>query len=134
MEFQITSVKFRKYPVAFKEFRQSPNQDIGRYIYSLGLELYYLAKADVPKRTGHLAQSIDVNYSRGRVDPSVTIAAKARYAYYVHEGTLPHVIRAKTGRSLRFVYNGRVVYARKVNHPGAMPDRFLSRHLRQVVH
>ena len=132
MEFVIQSVKFNPYPVAFKEFRSSPSQDIGRDLYRRGRELQGYARMDVPKRTGRLAASIDVKYKKS-LNPRVIVGSSLNYAYFVHEGTKPHIIRARQGRTLRFVQNGRVIYATKVNHPGTRPTRFLTKHLSRVV-
>jgi hypothetical protein len=44
---------------------------------------------------------------------------RASYARYINDGTKPHTILPKTpGGLLRFVIGGRVVFARKVRHPG----------------
>lgn len=46
----------------------------------------------------------------------------AYYAVMVHEGTRPHVIKAKPGKMLR-LYNGKLVPM--VNHPGSIGDRWM---------
>jgi len=46
-------------------------------------------------------------------------------------GSRPHKIRPRRrGGYLRFVVDGRVVYAREVNHPGYRGDDFLTKALR----
>lgn len=131
--FYIESAHFTPFPGPWHSFRTSQTQDIGRDLYKRGLKLQALARASVPHRTGLLAGSIYVNYSAGFLNPSVTIGSNVPYAYVVHEGASPHLITPHRGRVLRFVHNGRVVYARKVNHPGSRATRFLARHLRTVV-
>lgn len=55
-------------------------------------------------------------------------------ALYVIGGTRPHMIRPrKQGGVLRFTVNGRVVYARFVNHPGTKPNDFLRQALRAAL-
>ncbi|MER7135405.1 hypothetical protein ABT358_02530 [Streptomyces sp. NPDC000341] len=49
---------------------------------------------------------------------------------FVLEGTRPHVIRPRRASVLRFEVGGRVVFARKVNHPGTRANNFLGRALR----
>lgn len=133
MSFYIESVNFKPYPVAFANFRQAQSQPIGAYIYRLGKELQVLARGTAPRKTGRLANSIRVSYFRGVSNPHVTIGSNVRYAYMVHEGTRPHLIRPKDARVLRFKHNGRVVYAQRVMHPGTPRTEFLSKHLRTVV-
>lgn len=131
--FYIESVRFQPYPVAWQQFRTSKSQPIGKDLYKRGLKLQALARKSAPKDTGALAKSISVKYHIVGLNPHVIVGAYTSYAYMVHEGTRPHPINAKPERLLRFVVNGRVVYAKKVQHPGTRPTRYLSRHLRSVV-
>lgn len=52
---------------------------------------------------------------------------RARHASYVNDGTPPHVIEAKDGGVLRFKIGGKTVFAKRVNHPGTAPDKFIDR-------
>jgi hypothetical protein len=54
------------------------------------------------------------------------------YAYFVHEGTTPHPILPVRAKMLRFVIDGRVIYAHKVNHPGNAANPYLARFLPEV--
>jgi hypothetical protein len=132
-EFYIESVHFQPYPVQFRAFRQSRQQDIGKYLYKLGRRVQVLARADAPVDTGALKRSIYLSYDRGFVNPSVTIGSNLRYAYMVHEGTSPHVIDPANARIMRFVAGGRVIYVQRVYHPGTPANNFLERHLHTVV-
>jgi len=54
------------------------------------------------------------------------LTSKKRYAMPIELGSRPHVIRSRRAKFLRFIgRDGSVVYARKVNHPGNRPYRFL---------
>ena len=90
------------------------------------------AQTLAPKRTGRLASAIEGDPVRTvgpfRVDSGVTV--RVPYAAPVHEGARPHVIRPRFARALRFEINGQTVFARKVNHPGNLPNPFL----RNAVH
>lgn len=55
------------------------------------------------------------------------------YATYVNDGTRPHVIRPRNAQVLRFRVGGRIVFARKVDHPGTKPNPFLDRALEEVA-
>ncbi len=53
-----------------------------------------------------------------------------KYALAVHDGTGPHVIKARKKKALKFTVGGRTVYATSVRHPGTRPRPFLSDALR----
>jgi hypothetical protein len=65
--------------------------------------------------------------------PVGTITVRHPAALFVVNGTRPHIIRPRRPEGvLRFTVNGRVVYARYVNHPGTRPNRFLLEALREA--
>ena len=73
--------------------------------------------------TGRLRQSITSEIDgpyKGK------IAAGAKYARFVNDGTPPHEIQAKGGGTLRFVTaDGRTVFRKSVHHPGTQPRPFM---------
>ncbi len=58
------------------------------------------------------------------------------YAKWVHYGTSPYTIRPKAAKALAFRINGRLIFTKKVNHPGikANPwyDKALDRMQREI--
>ncbi|MBT2490649.1 hypothetical protein J7E96_19440 [Streptomyces sp. ISL-96] len=50
---------------------------------------------------------------------------------FVLDGTRPHVIRPRRAKALRFDMGGRMVFAKKVNHPGTRANNFLEAALRE---
>lgn len=67
------------------------------------------------------------------VDKSVKVLSTNPHTILVHNGSRRHVIRPRrTGGWLRFEVDGRVVYARQVNHPGYRGDPFMTRALRDA--
>ena len=68
-------------------------------------------------RTGHLRRSI---YSKVKGFYGY-IASSVKYAAILQWGgrTRPHEIRPKNTKALRFIFRGRWVYMKKVNHPGS---------------
>lgn len=93
------------------------------------------ARALAPVRTGRLKASIHPDPVR-RTGPwaiDTGVSADAPYAAPVHEGARPHVIRPRNARALRFEVEGRVVFARRVNHPGNRPNRFLAQAVERTV-
>jgi hypothetical protein len=81
-------------------------------------------------RTGHLLSTIEtrVGGTKGRgVHVDVVAGGKGiKYTGYEHDGTPPHVIRARRKKALRFMINGNVVFRTKVNHPGTTGTLFLT--------
>ena len=76
----------------------------------------------VPVDTGELRNSLSVEVMGDRV----RIGPQAPHGVYVEFGTAPHQIRPKSSTgSLRFTINGRVIYAKVVNHPGTRPQPFV---------
>lgn len=89
------------------------------------------ARRLVGKDTLDLMKSIRVERGPGYRD-IVAGRVGTRTATYVlphHDGSGPHVIRPRRAKALRFVINGRVIFAAKVNHPGSPGTRFLTRAL-----
>ncbi len=89
------------------------------------------ARRRVGKDTLDLRKSIRVESGPGYRD---IVAGKVgtRTASYVlahHNGSEPHVIRPRRAKALRFVIDGRVVFAAKVDHPGSPGTYFLTRAL-----
>lgn len=46
-----------------------------------------------------------------------------------HDGSPPHIIRARRAKALRFEWRGQVVFRRQVRHPGTRGTKFLTRAL-----
>jgi hypothetical protein len=94
-----------------------------------------VAKGLAPVRTGRLKASIHPDPVRRSGPWSIRtgVSADAPYAAPVHEGARPHVIRPRNARALRFEINGRVIFARRVNHPGQRAQPFLTNAAHRVV-
>lgn len=73
-----------------------------------------------PTRTGALRRAITVRPSGLRAAVDVNVP----YATFLTEGTRPHPIVARRASVLRFFWGriGKVVYFRRVNHPGTKPN------------
>lgn len=92
------------------------------------------AKVLVPVNKGRLRASIRIESRRLLTLRSVyTIGSDVSYAGYVHDGTRPHVIRAKNKPYLVFRYQGRWVRVKQVNHPGTRARPFLDRAVREIA-
>ena len=88
---------------------------------------YVHAHPTFTPRTGHLQDSTSwktVRLSSGRV---VRVENRAKYAAAIDRGAKPHVIEARRGKTLAFTKNGKLMFRRRVNHPGNKPTKFLYR-------
>lgn len=89
------------------------------------------AKREVPVDTGRLRESIHAQRVRtvGRFHLESRVTASAPYARFVHEGTRPHIIRARNAKALHFYWPkvGREVFFKSVSHPGTRANPFLRR-------
>jgi hypothetical protein len=80
--------------------------------------------------TGLLISTIRVESGPGYRDVVAgRRGAGTKYVLPHHDGSEPHVIRPRRAKALRFVINGRVIFAARVNHPGSRGTYFLTRAL-----
>lgn len=110
-----------------------PSGDVGRWFASLVRRVEGVAKEGCPVDTGNLRRSHDHHITNSGFRLHGVIRANANYAFYVHEGTGPHVIEPRTAQVLRFTVGGDVVFARRVNHPGTRAQPWLRTALFAVV-
>lgn len=85
------------------------------------------ARARVPVLTGNLGRSIreDPQVQRSPFHVGGGVTAHADYAAPVHEGSRPHIIRARNAQALHFFWHGREVFVKSVHHPGSRARPFL---------
>lgn len=99
-----------------------------RRMDDLGDRIVRNAKRRSPVRTGNLRSSI-THRTTLEVGTRVrlSVSANARYAGWVHNGTAPHVIRARRAKALHFYWPrvGGWVFRKSVNHPGNAANPFL---------
>ena len=80
-----------------------------------------LIRERAPRRTGRLIRSIGSTIEGTRA----LVGVKVDYARFLEWGTRPHEIRPRHARALRFVIRGRVIFAKRVWHPGIRPRLFV---------
>jgi hypothetical protein len=80
---------------------------------------------DFKPRTGNLQKKTSHKVLVRRGGKILRLQNTASYAHAIDLGAKPHVIRPRRARALRFITRGKLVFARKVNHPGNKPYRFL---------
>lgn len=117
---------------ALTAFVFDPQGPIRNDLRRRGRNVQRRARQLVGVNTGALRQSIHVTDLNTMTAPSISIGSDLEYALAHHEGTRPHVILPRTERLLRFKVGGKVVYARRVDHPGTQPNPYLARALREA--
>lgn len=88
------------------------------------------AKKNAPYRSGRLRRSIFPTFHsimRGEV------SASTPYAQYVELGTKPHTITPKKAKALAFKVGGKMVFTKKVNHPGFKGRFYMRRTAQRTV-
>lgn len=79
-------------------------------------------------RTGGLQGATKAKLVRTAGGKLVRLSNNKKYASVIDGGARPHVITPKSGRFLKFRgKSGQMVFARRVNHPGNRPYKFLYR-------
>jgi len=126
-------IVLRIHEAQFAELTRGKNGDVAKDLSKRAERLRLLAVRQVGKDTGKLAASMRVSKRYDPHGPVAYVGSDSRIALLHHNGTPPHPIAAKPGRMLRFSHRGKVVYARKVMHPGTRPNRYLTDNLRRVV-
>lgn len=124
-------VKF--YNSVLDNFLNNPNGEVGNWLKGKGREIQNLAKAKVGVRTGKLRNSLHMRHMRESRGQYVWVGSTLDYALAHHEGTAPRKIVPKSGKMLRFVSRGKLVYAHSVQHPGTKANRYLSEALKAKI-
>ena len=86
--------------------------------------------------TGELALGgITASFGRRNNELQSKVIAIPDYALFLHNGTVPHVIKPRTAKMLKFHWKkiGAVVYSKGVMHPGTEANDFMMRALRKAV-
>lgn len=126
-------MKFVLNKLAYDQYTQDPDGDVGRFLRRKAVKLQGLARKQVGVRTGRLRKSINyrvVNSGGGLV---AIVGSNNRIALMHHNGTRPHIIRPRRAQTLRFYSHGRIVYSKLVHHPGTKPNRYLTDNLSRVM-
>lgn len=97
-------------------------------------------KIETPRKTGNLSR---LNTIESVTDREIRYSNRANYAAAVHQGSRPHAIVPRLKKVLRFAATpgaarlsgtprtgAPVVFARRVRHPGAKANPFMTRGLR----
>lgn len=104
----------------------SMKRAIARWQDVAGGVLLRETQKEAPFKKGGVRRSLFAE-TRGTI---IKIGSNSPIAKFVNNGTGPHTIRPLgSGKALRFVIGGKVVFAKSVRHPGTKPNRFMQRAL-----
>lgn len=86
-----------------------------------------------PVDTGRLRASGRTAVRETARGPAGTVEYPVDYAASVHDGTKPHIIRARKKKALAFEYQGRKVIVKSVRHPGTEGRPFLRQAAEEIA-
>ena len=134
----LSSVDFRFKQPAWDRLRYSRTGMVAKDIDRRIAYIERMAKVQVGVDTSALRRSIvrSMHTAPGTGPLGVVSAGgpSAPHALMHHEGTRPHPITPRAGRSvLKFKMGGRTVYATRVMHPGTRENNYLTDHLETAV-
>jgi len=106
-------------------------QAVQQYILKLAQQTATRAGIEAPKgKTKSLSRNLRVaKFRTGQM-----VVARTPYAFFVHQGTKPHLILPRRKKVLRWeTTSGEIVFSARARHPGTKPNPFLVRALRATV-
>lgn len=123
-QFEIEIKGLNKLNTAFKE---SPKMIIDELKQAIKTSIFIIRPMMVrnaPVDTSKLRQNINAKASglEGTVGPNMRVTP---YAWFVHEGTRPHIIRVKRAKVLASKKG--IIFGPVVHHPGTKPNPFVER-------
>ena len=110
----------------------------GRYLREKSETLAEMARGTCGVDTGLLKARIGTEYGKmpnGELASNVGVTGSVTqigYAYFHHEGTMPHEIHPRFKRALKFTMGGFIVFARRVYHPGTRAVKYLTGPMRAL--
>lgn len=111
---------------------RSPSGPVMRRLIVDGEVVKNEARRLVGVDTGELRDSIVKRIGTHRGNPAVFVGSTKPHALLHHEGTRAHQIVGRPLLVFHWAKVGRVVFARRVNHPGTRPNRYLLNALRAL--
>lgn len=104
-----------------------------RIVHEAAYRIESAMKQTVPVKTGKLQNSIGSTVTEGAAEgeASAVVYTSSGYGLFVDQGTRPHIIEGNPW--LRFVINDRVVFARRVRHPGFKGRHFSTKAIRMAA-
>lgn len=102
----------------FQRYHKEVMKEYTKQIALVGRKELRLASTSTKRHRGQYKRGWKVRIEEGTSKSKITFYSNIEWARYVHDGSRAHIIRPKYARSLKFEKDGRIIFARKVNHPG----------------
>lgn len=131
-----------------RAFRSQPGI-VGSHIRAKTIKTSALTRLEAPAPGRAPNNRTSINYAKGRLaltgitfgfgkwgkEVEGRVVAIPPYALFVHNGTIPHIIRPKRHTYLKFTWKkmGKVTFAKSVKHPGTAANDFMLRALKKAV-
>lgn len=110
-------------------------EDATKYTEQRAKDCKNIMQQVINKKTGALSDAVekekidDYTYKVGineiKLMNDPRNAGGVNYVKYYYYGSVPHTIRAKNGKMLHWVKDGKDYYAKVVKHPGNKPHNFI---------
>lgn len=119
----------------FNDVFKSRDGIVGRDLSRRATRVQAAAISQAGLKTGALKRNLTKKWINGHGgDLAIQVGSDVPHALVHHEGSRPHVIRARNAKALRYVNSaGDVVFARGVHHPGTRANRYLTDNLPLAV-
>ena len=114
------------------------NANLNRALRRIGSVVVPVLKGATPRRTGKLARSTRFQIKGHGEDQALEVRQGAKteqgefYGHFVREGTAAHIIEPVRASALAFVVGGKLVFAKRVQHPGTAANPYHIRAVAQV--
>lgn len=118
---------------ALDSLLHSTRGPVGLHMRRIMLQILAGARKMVGVRSGALRRSLYTKHARTVRGQYIQVGSNLNYALVHHEGAKPHTMTMPQGRIMRFNAGGRVVYARRVNHPGFRGRKYLTVPMHRAV-
>jgi hypothetical protein len=128
MAYEIKIENLRELQANFKKFPQIADKELQTATKEAGKRILQTEKEEVPVKTATLKRSITFDYRpiQASIFPTV------KYALPLHDGSKPHTIVPSKKRVLAFKSGGKMIFTRKVKHPGYKGNRFVERTVKKT--
>lgn len=140
---------YEEHKAAMYRLTKTWTGDVGKYIERQTKQATWYAKGFAPKPGGPGHGRTKINFATGQLASSIVssrgkstsgelegyVIALPKHALYVHEGTKPHVIKARRAPFLVFYWHRiqGIFVGKKVNHPGTPSDPFLWKGVKRMM-
>lgn len=129
MEISVSIPDLDKIEKLWKKAPKELSRNLASAVARSTAELEGVSAKETPVDTGHLQRNImSSTYKlKGEIYPRDITGKNVKYASAVHDGVPARTIYPKRKKVLVFRKNGKLIFAKKVRHPGIKANPFFTR-------